>query len=112
MPVRCVEMYLGFALIDNAAVARREIHDRIDLDSRRRSRQIRLIAVSGPHRVWRCRYSLSASLRKVAPKIWLAFPTSAVPFMTAVVSVKVPVTPMPTGGGPRDKGVSVGGGGG
>ena len=30
-------------------------------------------------------------------KIWLALPTSAVPSMTAAVSVKVPETPMPTG---------------
>jgi signal transduction histidine kinase len=42
-----------------------------------------------------------ASLRSVAPKIWLALPTSAVPFMTPAVSVKVPETPMPTGAGRR-----------
>ena len=40
---------------------------------------------------------MSASLCSVAPKIWLALPTSAVPFMLPRVSVKVPDTPMPTG---------------
>src|SRR5882724_7892342 len=33
MPVKRAEMYLRFALIDNVAVARREIHDRIYLYS-------------------------------------------------------------------------------
>ena len=51
---------------------------------------------------------LSASLRSVAPKMWLAFPTSAVPFMTAVVSVNVPETPMPTGVGPPNNGLASG----
>jgi hypothetical protein len=32
-------LYLRFALIDNVAVARREIRDRINLDSRHRSRK-------------------------------------------------------------------------
>ena len=33
----------------------------------------------------------------MAPKIWLALPTSAVPFITPRVSVKLPDTPTPTG---------------
>ena len=47
----------------------------------------------------------------MAPKIWLALPTSAVPFMVAAVSVKVPETPMPTGLGPPNKGLSLARGG-
>ena len=49
---------------------------------------------------------MSASLCSVAPKIWLALPTSAVPFMVPRVSVKVPETPMPTGLGPPNSGLS------
>ena len=33
----------------------------------------------------------------MALKIWLALPTSAVPLISAAVSVNVPETPMPTG---------------
>ena len=50
----------------------------------------------------------SASLRSVALKIWLALPTSAVPSITAAVSVKVPETPMPTGLGPPNSGLASG----
>ena len=51
---------------------------------------------------------VSASLRNVALKIWLALPTSAVPFMTAALSVKVPETPTPTGLGPPNSGLASG----
>ena len=47
-------------------------------------------------------------MRKVAAKIWLALPTSAVPFMTAELSVKVPVTPIPTADGPPNSGLASG----
>ena len=39
---------------------------------------------------------MSESLCSVAPKIWLALPTSAVPFMLPRVSVNVPETPIPS----------------
>jgi hypothetical protein len=51
---------------------------------------------------------VSASLRKVAEKIWLALPTSAVPLMTPPLSVMVPETPMPTGLGPPNSGLASG----
>jgi hypothetical protein len=40
-------------------------------------------------------------------KIWLALPTSAVPFITPAVSVKVPETPIPTGLGPAEQRIGV-----
>ena len=39
---------------------------------------------------------MSASLCSVAPKIWLALPTSAVPFITPRVSVEAKRTPQST----------------
>ena len=47
----------------------------------------------------------------MALKIWLALPTSAVPFISAAVSVNVPETPMPTGLGPAEQRIGVGAGG-
>ena len=44
----------------------------------------------------------------MALKIWLALPTSAVPFITAAVLVKVPETPTPTGLGPPNSGLASG----
>ena len=93
---------------------------RLDLDSepgggtRNPDRSCRAVAPAGAGarnsgvRVLRIRLSASASLCSVAPKIWLAFPTSAVPFMMPRVSVKVPETPMPTGLGPPNSGLASG----
>jgi hypothetical protein len=47
-------------------------------------------------------------LRSVAEKIWLALPTSAVPLMSPLVSVKVPETPTPTALGPPNSGLASG----